>query len=888
MSFFNRLTAIFLVALLAAPTLPLEAKTKKGDKAFAEGRSHEQKKEWDAALASYQTALAEDATDVLYQMAVEKTRFQASQNHVEQGLKLRSQGLLGEALMEFEKAYAIHPGSTAAEQELRRTRDMIERERRRAMETGKEAPPEVRALTPAEEARRRNNEKLASILPVPELKPLNQDPIRLRMNGSPKLLFETVAKLAGLNVIWDPEYQPQVRGNVSVELENATLEEALDNLAVLTKSFWKPLSPSTIFITMDNPNKRRDYEEQVAKVFYLSNVNGPQELQEIVNAVRSVADIQRFFPYNSQNAIIAKGSADQMALAEKILHDLDKPKNEVVVDIIVMEASSTYTRQLTAALAPTGLNIPINFTPRSGLQVVTNAPTTGTTGTTGTTTTGTTGTSDTGTTGTTGSTGTTGTTGSTGTSTTSSGVPLSNLHLLNGSDWATTVPNALLQAVLSDARTKVLQSPQLRAVDGVKASLKIGDRQPTATGSFQPGIGGVGINPLVNTQFTYIDVGVNVELQTRVFDSGEVYLHLDLDISSVTGHVNLGGIDQPIIGQRKVSQEVRVREGQPALLGGLTRQQDTKTVTGIPGLSSVPLLRRLFTGESVDRERQDLLIALVPHIIRRPEFTEDNLRGIAVGNAQSVHLSYGRRPSETPAPGPAAPRRDETPAPAPAAPAAPGGVPAGAPSAAVTTPATPPGLNPPATAPPLSPPGTAPTATAPTAAAPPATAPPATALPATAPPATAPATTNAPDQPPPAGSASVRFLPPAMSANRNSNITVALVIDGGSDVASAPMNVQYDPKVLKLIDVGRGDFFSSGGQIPVFTKNIQPDAGTAVINLNRLPQTPGANGSGILVSLTFQAIAPGTATVTVPNLTVRNTQQQTVFSGSPQMSVTVR
>ena len=131
-----------------------------------------------------------------------------------------------------------------------------------------------------------------------------------------------------------------MRGNIPVEFENSTLEEALDYLAVITKSYWKPLSPNTIFITMDNPNKRRDYEEQVAKVFYLSNVNTPQELQEIVNAVRSVADIQRFFPYNAQNAIIAKGSADQVALAEKILHDLDKPKSEVVVDIIVMEASS--------------------------------------------------------------------------------------------------------------------------------------------------------------------------------------------------------------------------------------------------------------------------------------------------------------------------------------------------------------------------------------------------------------------------------------------------------------------------------------------------------------------------------------------------------------------
>ncbi len=312
------------------------------------------------------------------------------------------------------------------------------------------------------------------------------------MNGSTKLLFETVAKVANINVLWDPEYQPQVRGNIPVEFDNSTIEEALDYLSVITKSYWKPLSPNTIFITMDNPNKRRDYEEQVAKVFYLSNVNTPQELQEIVNAVRSVADIQRFFPYNSQNAIIAKGSADQVALAEKILHDLDKPKSEVVVDIIVMEASSVYTRQLTAALASTGLNVGANFTPRSGLQVVNN-PTT----TTGTTTRqparghhrnryrnnhrngydqhGTTGTA----------------------------IPLSNLgHLSIGGFFDDDSGRDCCKLVLSDANTKVLQSPQLRAVDNVKATLKIGDRQPTATGSFQPGIGGVGINPLVNTQFT--------------------------------------------------------------------------------------------------------------------------------------------------------------------------------------------------------------------------------------------------------------------------------------------------------------------------------------------------------------------------------------------------
>src|ERR1019366_660394 len=455
MYLFNRLTAIVLTAALFGPMLSLEARAKKGDKFLAGGRVHEQKKEWDEALEAYAKALSEDPADIVYEMAETKIHFLAAQSHIDKGLKLRSQGQLGDALVEFQKAYAINPGSVAASQEVRRTTEMIERERKRVEETGKESSAKERAQTEGERAKKETEDRIESILPVPQLRAIDSSPIHLRMTGSSKLLFETVAKVAGLNVLWDPEYQPQVKANIPVEFENSTLEEALDYLAVITKSYWKPLSPNTIFITMDNPNKRRAYEEQVAKVFYLSNVSTPQELQEIVNAVRSVADIQRFFPYNAQNAIIAKGSADQVALAEKILHDLDKPKSEVVVDIIVMEASSVYSRQLTAAIASAGLNVPGNFTPRGGLQVVNNPNTTGTTGTTDTT----------GTTGTNGTTGTTGTTTTTTSSTNGSAVPFSNLGRLSTADFSTTIPSALLQAVLSDANTKVLQSPQLRAVD---------------------------------------------------------------------------------------------------------------------------------------------------------------------------------------------------------------------------------------------------------------------------------------------------------------------------------------------------------------------------------------------------------------------------------------
>jgi general secretion pathway protein D len=846
MPFFNRLVAAVLAAVLVGPAVPLEAKTRKGDRFLSDGRTQERKKDWDGALNSYERALSEDPSDVVYQMAAQKTRFQASQAHLDAGFKARAEGQLGDALIEFQRAFGINPGSSVADQEIRRTQQMIERERRRLQETGKEASPEEKALTPSEEAKKQVRDKIERMLPVPELKPLNNEPINLKMNNqTPKVLFETVAKVAGLNVIWDPEYQPG--RNLSIELNNSTYDEALDDLAVLTKSFWKPLSANTIFITNDNRNKRNDYEEQVLKVFYLSNVNTPQELQEIVNAVRAVTELTRLMPYNSQNAIIARGEADRVALAEKIITekiitDLDKPKAEVVIDVLVLQASQVFSRKITAALAPTGLNVPVNFTPRGGLRVVTDATTPATT-TPATT-----------------STATTPTVPATTTPAAAiNAIPLQNLGRLASSDFSITLPGALLQAALSDATTKILQSPQVRSVDNVKASLKIGEREPTATGSFQPGIGGVGINPLVNTQFTYIDVGVNVDLTPRVHDNNEISMHVDLDISSVAGTVNLGGIEQPIIQQNKISHDLRVREGEVSLLAGLVQHQESKSVTGIPGLSSIPLIRRLFSGESVDRNNSELMIALIPHIVRRPDISPENLRGIAVGNATTIKLNYAPLPSQ------AAPAR---------------------PAAAAPVPAAPPAATPAAVAPPNPVPVLPPAAVN----APPATAPPPTAapLPPGLPPATAPtAPPPAPNTPPAAGGR-LFFQPAQVDIGLSAAITVAVAVDGVADVASAPMQIQFDPRIVRLNNVSIGDFLAQGGSPPSFTQNILNDTGTATIQLARLPGTPGASGTGVLVNLNFQAVGRGAATVTIPNLTLLNSQSQVVARGTPQLTVNVK
>jgi general secretion pathway protein D len=534
-----RFSTLAAALLLAAPLVA--SSPAKGSQAYAEGRALEQRKDWSAALAQYQKAAAEDPANLLFQIAVYRAGFEARQAQTEAA---------------------------------------------RSNATGTDDP----------------RARIARIQAAPELRPLNTEPIDLKLvNQSPKTMFESVCKYAGISLVTDPEYQPGK--NLSLDVKSATVNQALDFLASTTRSFWKPLSSNTIMLTNDNPNKRRDYEELVTRTFYLSNLNTPAELQEIVTTIRTIADLQRVTVCNNQFAIIARGEADKMALAEKIVNDLDKPRSEVLVDILVLEATSTFSKQLSTALASTGLNVPVTFSPRSGIQVTTSSL-------------------------------------SSSSSSATSAISLAGLGHLSSADYAVTLPGALLQAALSDARTKIMQAPQVRAVDNAKAVLKIGEREPIASGSYSAGVNATATNALVNTQFTYIDVGVNVELTPRVHEGGEVSIHIELEISSVTGQVSLGGINQPVIGQRKVTHDIRVREGEVSLLGGLINDSDSQTITGIPGLANIPFLRRFFTGTANDRSHSELMIAMVPHIIRRPDISPENVRTIGTGPVGAVKLTY--------------------------------------------------------------------------------------------------------------------------------------------------------------------------------------------------------------------------------------------------------
>jgi len=627
----NRLRelASFLTILLLLPVDGLEARTRKGDKFLKQARDAESRKDYERALDLYNQAVSQDSQDPAYQLGARRTRFQAAQMHVENGVRLRRDGQLDQALVEFQKAFNVDPGSAVALQEMQHTKEALDQKNKGTV------PPGEQPMSSAERARKESLAMIQSLLPVPELKPVTNQISLLKMNNQPpKVLYETVGKLAGINVLFDPQYQASK--NANLDLNNATLEEALDYIGMLTKTFWKPISANAIFVTDDNVTKRRDYEDEVVKVFYLKNPTSVQEFQEIVTSVRSVTDVRRMFTYNAQNAVMVRDTVDKVALVEKLFHDMDKAKAEVVVDVIVMEANSSKTRSLAAGLVSggqTGLNLPVTFS-RNSTTTTTTPTTTPTTGVTTPTTT-------------------------TSTTTTPGAIPLSRIFRISSNDFSTTLPGALLQAVMSDNSTRVMQSPQVRASDGQKVSLKIGDKVPYATGSFQPGIGSVGVSPLVSTQFQFAETGVNLEILPHVHGTDEITMHISIDVSNVSRTVTIGGLDQPVISQRKNEADIRVRDGEVSLLGGLMQDQNTSSTSGIPGLVNIPILGKfLFGSNSKDRERGELLVALIPHIVRTPDVSGLDLRGIAAGTDQTVKLSYGAR-SQPPAPA--------APAPAPAA-----------------------------------------------------------------------------------------------------------------------------------------------------------------------------------------------------------------------------
>ncbi len=740
----------------------------KGNQDYKSGMHAEDLKDFDAAVDYYLKANNADPHNANFKIKLNQARFEASQQHVHQGMKLLEKSDLQGALSEFQRAQVYDPSSSVADQEVKKTLELI--------------AERAAANQAAEEPLVENGEPVMASAP-PEIKPLSRAPINLKMSNDAKVVFDTIGKLAGLTVIYDPDLQQK---KVSTELNNVTLEQALDITCLESKTFWKPVTENIIMIVPDQAQKRRDYEEQVVRTFYLSNIAIPQDLTEIQTGLRQLLDLKRISQVNSQNAIIIRDTPDKLMLAEKIIRDIDKAKPEVIIQVEVLQARADRLRDL--GILP-GQSASIAINPNATTSTSTS---------------------------------------STATTTTNNGLSLQQLRHLNQTDLSLTLPSATANFVLTDTSTRIIENPEIRAIDGQPAKLRVGDRVPVATGSFQAGVGvgttsGAGfVNPLVNTQFQYIDVGVNMDVTPHVHPNRDISLKVSIEVSSVTGTSTIGGIQQPIISQRKIEHEIRLKEGEVSILGGLIERVDTKTLNGWPGAAKIPVMRYLFSEDSGDNQDNEVLIVMIPRIVRLPDWTKANLRPMFSGTDTFVGA---KRELDVKAPT-ANPNPQATPPPGAPATPGPGGVvvPAAAPAPGAVS--------------------------------------------------TAPLQVPSPQAQ--GMGARIRFEPSTLNLSPGQTATIGVVVENVNDLYSVPMLLQYNPAIISVEEVRHGGFLSGGTQEIAIVQRVDKEHGQAIISATRQPNTPGVNGSGTLLGVVVKALSAGTTNLSIVQVNAKDSQQKPI------------
>ncbi|MGB8259731.1 MAG: secretin N-terminal domain-containing protein, partial [Terracidiphilus sp.] len=585
-----------LAAVFGLASVPAHAQS--AHTFFKRGESAEAREDYDTAFDNYQKAYAKAPKDLEYRTALLRVRVTAGAGHLTKGRKLLEKGDEQGALGEFLHASEIDPGNEAAQQEIERLRQ-------------KQGAVEPKTETSLPETAGKF-EEVASIGEPAILKPVSGEPLTLHMTEDAKVVYQAVGRAAGVNVLFDPDYTSK---RVQVDLNGVSLMDALRILGTLSNTFWRAVTDNTIFVAQNTRAKRTELDEQAVQTFYLSNAWQQNDLTDVQTAIRNVLPQAKVFAVASQNAIVMRGSPDELLLAQKLINDLDKARPEVVVDIGVLEVSKNWERNLGIAWPN---SVGVTLMPPSSNNNNNN--------------------------------------GSTTTTTTTSSLTLYDLAHLKATDFAVNIGSATLNLLLSDSNTKVLQNPRIRATDQQKATMKIGSRIPIATGSYQTGAATAAVSSLVNTQFQYQDVGVNIEVTPTVHFDHDVTLKVKIEVTSQSGSVTISGVTEPILSQRVVDQVIRLREGEANIIGGIQDKQDQISSTGIPGLGSLPILKYLFGSKDHTIQDDEIVFVLVPHVVRTQSLEPVNLRTIDTGVGQSIDLR--KVPAE------AAPARPAQPAPA--------------------------------------------------------------------------------------------------------------------------------------------------------------------------------------------------------------------------------
>ena len=380
-------------------------------------------------------------------------------------------------------------------------------------------------------------------------------------------VFSALGQFADVSVIFDPAF---IDESISIDLRRASLSNALTAVARSTRNFYRITGDQTVTVIPDTPAKRREYEEEVVQTFYLSNA----DVGETMDLLRLVIDLRRLAPITATRAISVRDTPERLAATARLISAIDKARPEVVIDVELLEVDRSRLREYGLQFASPG---------SSGID---------------------------------------------GSATVDGGGRfLDELANLGSSDvFVANIPGLFYRLLKRDSDTRTLANPHLRTSEGLPAQARFGDRVPIPATTFSPiATGGIQQQPI--TSFNYADIGVNIDITPLTHHNGDVSLQLSIEVSNISG-TGFGGL--PTIGNRSIETTIRLRDGETNILAGLIRDDERDTLEGIPGLSDLPVIGRLFARNTRETQETDIIVTLTPRIIRVLDLEERDIRAFRV------------------------------------------------------------------------------------------------------------------------------------------------------------------------------------------------------------------------------------------------------------------
>jgi general secretion pathway protein D len=524
-------------------------------------RSAEGTQNYDIAVAEYTKLLRDNPTNREAIQGLERAKLRASQDHFGRARRLTSSGQLEEALVEYQIASELNPGNAEIERELQDTRSQL-RAKVAVREDGKTKLESLIA------------QSMAAPLPgaaLPEDATLPESVVFRDANA--RDVYSAIGKFTEVSVAFDPTFRDQ---SVSVDLRNKTLAEALNLLSTSTRNFWRSTGDRSIVVVPDTAAKRREYEEEIVRIFYLSNADP----KETLDMLRIVVDARRLSLITATNAITIKDTPERITAAGKIITAIDKARAEVIIDVELLEVNRTHLHEY-------------------GLQIA--SPTSAASGPTGIS-----GQAD----------------------VNKEGLSLKSLTSLTSANvLLTNLPSLYYRLLKNDSATRILANPQLRTSEGIPAQARFGERVPVPVTTFAPiAAGGVQTQPI--TSFNYENIGVNIDITPRMHHDDAVTLALKIELSNISGS-GFGGL--PTFGSRQINTVIRLKDGETNMLAGLIRDEERTTLAGIPGLSDMPIIGRLFAHNKKETQETDIILTLTPRIVRVLNLTAEDLQPFRMG-----------------------------------------------------------------------------------------------------------------------------------------------------------------------------------------------------------------------------------------------------------------